>query len=70
MAEFEAAYHAWLEAKMKKSPSPSKLRTELNKLISVLKRLKSIYPAATLHDCVEDMEDHPVRLGNTNLGIF
>ena len=55
---------------MKKTTSLDNLRAELNKLILVLKRLKSIYPAATLHDCVEDMEDHPVRLGNTNLGIF
>jgi hypothetical protein len=70
LAEFEKSYRSWLEAKMNKSTSPAKLRTELKKLILVLKQLKSVYPAATLHDCVDDGDDNPVQLGNTNLGIF
>ena len=33
-------------------------------------RLKTIYPAAILHDCTEGQDQNPVRLGSTNLGIF
>lgn len=34
----------------------------------LLSRLRSIYPAATLHDFDEGNDRNPVRLGKTNLG--
>jgi hypothetical protein len=71
MAELDAAYHAWLTQKAAPEIDPAALRDALAELIAVLQRLKTVYPAATLHDCVEDGDDgNPVRLGSTNLGIF
>ena len=71
MAELDAAYHAWLTQKAAPEIDPAALRAALAELIAVLQRLKTVYPAATLHDCIEGGEDGtPVRLGSTNLGIF
>ncbi|HFA47580.1 MAG TPA: hypothetical protein ENJ95_01025 [Bacteroidetes bacterium] len=70
MAEFEKRYRAWLEVKSVKDFDQAALTLRLNELLEILQQLKTIYPAATLHDCEEDGGDNPLRLGNTNLGIF
>jgi hypothetical protein len=49
---------------------PTTLTDSRRRLIDVLQRLKTVYPAAVLHDCVEGENENPVRLGSTNLGIF
>jgi len=70
MAELDRAYRVWLEARAAASPVPTAARSALQDLIVVLQRLKTVYPAAVLHDCVEGDDENPVRLGSTNLGIF
>lgn len=52
-----ATYEEWVEVSYR-----------LNKLIRIFSKLRSIYPAATLHDCDDGSDDNPVRLDNTILG--
>ncbi|ACF11305.1 hypothetical protein Cpar_0892 [Chlorobaculum parvum NCIB 8327] len=40
----------------------------LRDVVSMLARLRSIYPSATLHDCKEGNDINPVRLDSTMLG--
>ncbi len=75
MAELDAACRAWLEAKAAKpfvqnDLSGAEYSAALKNLIDILGRLKTVYPAATLHDCLEGDDENPVRLGSTMLGIF
>ena len=70
MAELDETYRLWLEAKAMKEFDQTQLTDALRNLIQLLQRLKTVYPAATLHDCVEGEESNPIRLGSTNLGIF
>ena len=70
MAELDEKYRAWLEARAAKDFDQTALTKALQELIQVLQQLKTVYPAATLHDCVEGGDENPVRLGSTNLGIF
>ncbi|MCX2743877.1 hypothetical protein OO013_08370 [Mangrovivirga sp. M17] len=70
MKELDEKYKTWLEAKADKDIDPSILSSALGDLLSILQNLKTINPKATLHDCEEDGDENPVRLGNTNLGIF
>lgn len=70
MALFDRRYRAWLEAKASKTPDEAALRAAADALIALLEQLKTVYPAATLHDCAEGEDENLVRLGSTNLGIF
>ena len=70
MVELEQRYRAWLEARAAADFDQGALTQALQDLIDILQRLKSIYPAATLHDCVEGEDENPVRLGSTVLGLF
>ena len=70
MREFDRSYRRWLKVKADKGASPSKLTSAMRRLIDVLESLRTVHPAATLHDCFEGDDDNPVRLGGTNLGIF
>ncbi|GAB2765077.1 hypothetical protein GCM10027275_02940 [Rhabdobacter roseus] len=38
------------------------------RLVAVFGKLKSIYPPATLHDCIDGDDDQPVRLDGTVIG--
>lgn len=71
MQEFETAYHDWLEqlALDACQGSADDLTGSLNRLIDILSRLNNIYPAGTLHDCIEsDPNDNPIVLNRTALG--
>ena len=70
MAELDQTYRLWLEAKSVKDFDQAQLTNRLRELIQLLQRLKTVYSAATLHDCVEGEDNNPVRLGSTNLGNF
>jgi hypothetical protein len=70
MAELEAKYRAWLESRARRPRARPELSAALADLITVLQQLQTVYPAATLHDCMEDAKENPLRLGATNLGIF
>lgn len=39
-------------------------------LIHHLTQLKSVFPVAQLHDCVDGVDENPIVLGNTILGTF
>jgi uncharacterized protein YegP (UPF0339 family) len=76
MYALENAYRAWLVALQdyRKGQEPDdaragELRLRSNDLIAILDNLNSVYPEATLHDCVEGTTN-PVKLGRTNLGSF
>ena len=70
MALLDEKYRAWLGDKANKDFDQDELTKTARELIQILQRLKTVYPAATLHDCEEDEGDNPVRLDNTNLGVF
>lgn len=64
MMKFEKAFKPWLSAKCKNKVTPA-----IHKLlIKALTEIKSIYPEATLHDCVEDEDENPLILGQTSIG--
>ncbi|MFN0275882.1 MAG: hypothetical protein ACKVPJ_09065 [Chitinophagales bacterium] len=76
MQEFDVAYKNWIEALNKyetdlaqKEENKNDLRDASNAMITVMKKLHSVYPEATLHNC-EEGEANPVILGNTVLGTF
>jgi hypothetical protein len=76
MHEFEIAYKKWLTALLlyendlqQKEENKNALKETNNALIDALKKLHSVYPPATLHNC-EEGEANPVILGNTILGTF
>jgi len=39
-------------------------------VVNLLAKLRSTYPAATLHDCDDGSDENPVRLGKTALGQY
>ncbi|HWR82082.1 MAG TPA: hypothetical protein VN285_02135 [Candidatus Deferrimicrobium sp.] len=70
MTELEEKYRVWLEAKSANDADQAALTEASRELIQILQRLKTVFPSAVLHDCVEGGDETPVRLGSTNLGIF
>ena len=68
MVELEQALQAWLQALATEAFNSILLTQSQNRLIAILGQLRSIHPAATLHDCDDDESGEPVRLGSTNLG--
>ena len=70
MSDLDEKYRAWIDAKSTKDHDQTALTAALRELIEILQSLHTVYPAATLHDCDEGGDENPVRLGNTNLGIF
>lgn len=80
MAAFETAYAAWVIAKAKyyavlPKPTPAEQAAYtdvLKNLIVTLEMLRTDFPIATLHDCIDKDETNDTRvfLGNTFLGEF
>jgi len=70
MALLDARHRAWREG-FARDPLSAAARAAADDLVELLASLKSVYPAATLHDCADDGDDGiVVRLGTTNLGFF
>lgn len=67
LKEFEQQYCLWLAELAKPLPDKIVLHNELTKLIAIFKNLKSVYPQATLHDCVDGDDENRVRLNSTIL---
>jgi hypothetical protein len=65
LMEFEKLYCAWLAELSKPQPSPMVLHQKLEELLNVFNVLKSVYPKATLHDCVDGDDENRVFLGQT-----
>ncbi len=70
MAALDERYQAWVQAKASKDVDQTALTDATRELIQLLQQLKTVYPAAVLHDCDDGGDENPVRLGSTNLGIF
>lgn len=70
MMALDQKYRAWIEARSQKDVDESQLRDTQRQLIQLLQQLRTVYPSATLHDCEEGSDENPVRLDNTNLGLF
>ncbi len=70
MRELDAAWHAWLQARAAPQVDAATLRSASTALIRILEALRTVYPAASLHDCDAGEEQPIVRLGSTALGIF
>ena len=70
MVELDAAWRAFLEARAASVPEPATIRSRTKRLLSIIEALKSVYPAATLHECDADEQETPVRLGSSALGLF
>lgn len=70
MMVLDQKYRAWIEVRSQKDIDQSHLRFTQRQLIQLLQRLRTVYPSATLHDCEEGSDENPVRLDNTNLGLF
>jgi hypothetical protein len=71
---FEEAYIDWLNDKYIKPPLLDECKNKtgvnknpLNNLVCEFKKLKSIYPPATLHDCIDGNDENRVFLNQTNL---
>lgn len=65
LAEFENLYCSWLAELAKSEPDTLALHTKLRALLLVFEQLKSIYPEARLHDCVDGDDSNRVFLDNT-----
>jgi uncharacterized HAD superfamily protein len=72
LREFESSYKAWIRelATFKATANNHATYQEANdRMLSILAKLNSVYPKATLHDCEEsDADKNPVMLGKTILG--
>ena len=65
LIEFETVYCAWLAELAKPSPDALQLHVKLKALLLVFELLKSVYPEARLHDCVDGNDSNRVFLDNS-----
>lgn len=65
LAEFEKVYCEWLAELAKIEPDATALHTKLTALLLVFEQLKSVYPEARLHDCIDGDDSNRVFLDNT-----
>ncbi|WP_153801260.1 hypothetical protein [Foetidibacter luteolus] len=75
MRELEIKYIAWVNAlaayTLEKTEGNGNALLEANNaLVLLLPQLRTVYPAATLHDCDESVNTNPVMLGQTKLGTY
>ena len=65
LEEFETVYCTWLAELAKPEPDALLLHQKLTALLLVFEQLKSVYPEARLHDCVDGDDSNRVFLDNT-----
>jgi hypothetical protein len=65
LKEFSARYCAWLAALAGETPDAPTLHERLALLLEEFVRLKSVYPRATLHDCVDGDDENRIYLNRT-----
>ncbi len=68
MKRFEECYEIWLQRMAEPCPDHDKLFEAKKNLIHALNSLRSVYPEARLHDCIEGNDINPVLLNQTVLG--
>jgi hypothetical protein len=64
-AEFRTVWCAWLAERSKDPVDEDALGARLSDLIAVFSALKSVYPPASLHDCLEGNDENRVFLDQT-----
>ncbi|NOT50461.1 MAG: hypothetical protein HOP10_04195 [Chitinophagaceae bacterium] len=62
---FEKAWCEWLTELSKAEPVPQTLSDKLKAVIDLFKDLNSVYPPASLHDCVDGNDENRVYLDQT-----
>lgn len=65
LEEFESVYCAWINELSKKVPDAFQLFTLFKAFYEVFVNLKSVYPPARLHDCIDGNEDNRTFLDQT-----
>ncbi|MEO5642816.1 MAG: hypothetical protein ABIQ40_19945 [Bacteroidia bacterium] len=71
MGEFEMKYKKWLVENVRSTPDKKELSNDLNAVIDIVNRLRSVYRDGTLHDCdVDAGEENAIILNNTILGTL
>ena len=65
LKDFETKYCDWLEELAKADPKKEVLTEKLKTLMEVFNNLKSVYPAASLHDCADGNDNNRVFLNQT-----
>ncbi len=71
MGEFELKYKKWLVENARLNRDKAELSKDLNAVIDVITRLRSVYQEGTLHDCEADSgEENAIILNNTILGTI
>lgn len=62
---FEKLYCQWLAELSKKEPDILVLSNKHHRLLCMMKKLKNVYPPASLHDCLDGNDENRVYLNNT-----
>lgn len=65
LEEFSKAWCEWLTELAKTQPDKTILHDRLEALLIIFEKLKSVYPQATLHDCVDGNDENRVYLNQT-----
>ena len=65
LLRFEKLYCDWLSELAKEEPDMLTLHTKLTLLLAEFEQLKSVYPEARLHDCIDGDDSNRVFLDNT-----
>jgi hypothetical protein len=65
LLRFEKLYCGWLSELAKEEPVMLTLHDKLTLLLAEFEELKSVYPEARLHDCIDGDDSNRVFLGNT-----
>jgi len=70
MDAFEDVWCAWLGELAKDAPDKAVLADLLEDLLAVFTALKSVYPPASLHDCVDGNDENRVFLNQSIITSF
>jgi hypothetical protein len=62
---FEKIFCDWLKEKSKQEPDELILSNKLHRLICMFGHLKNVYPAASLHDCVDGNDENRLYLNQS-----
>lgn len=65
LLQFETVYCDWLAELAKPVPGEVQLHNKLKALLQLFEQLKSVYPEARLHDCVDGDDSNRVFLDHT-----
>jgi hypothetical protein len=70
MQELDRALRAWIEAQVDHPQTSPMVARRRSRVVEILQTMRTIHPAAVLHDCDDDGDENPVRLDSTSLGTL